>query len=630
MAVPRKIEPSEYYVVFAKLSDSEVACEEKNRLLVRRQVTGLLIPLYRAGIDTYENVPENIGYFAAGEDERVLPLSFNDGPESTLIADAEGPSQRPGQVTRMGEVRTSSAFLGASPDTAAEGTPTFKVTRSSNCMNNKSREYELAAFPDLHSNGLGTIYDPKRVVKVGAKEGRRHLMALGIRTFAQHPLWPLVNIDNMNKEIGQGLMSVALERDPQLAVAGCQLTQIELQDLLKFQSASRRADLAGTRAPPKPSTLKNAGRVLNSIRSIEASIHGSSAEREDMRRQQYGYCYQMGPAHFMLTITPSDIHNGLVAIIASGDAQNPFQSVEDGALRLDLTESEIPGIEEIVQSLAGKDPAACAEYFIDISEYVLTNILGFDRRKHESRPGLLGELEWYGGGIENQGSQLLHGHYVGRVRRWPKWLEDLHEDPPDGDAFVASAGVMQDADASSTRTNPDALQPTQIKALVDFGGIATYPIFELFKTSPGPAAENSSNILCPNCAMCALTVIPLTLFHKSNKVEQQPYVASCSLCALEFTSSALRDACLRTAAATIGGYDAWSEVDKIFVSPCCSFPIPLPNDDACHLEAARKSIVQHIHDAVEDIGLPLCPEYTRYIQTTMLVTVGMARTHEHK
>jgi hypothetical protein len=74
MAVPRKIEPSEYYVVFAKLSDSEVACEEKNRLLVRRQVTGLLIPLYRAGIDTYENVPENIGYFAAGEDERVLPL----------------------------------------------------------------------------------------------------------------------------------------------------------------------------------------------------------------------------------------------------------------------------------------------------------------------------------------------------------------------------------------------------------------------------------------------------------------------------------------------------------------------------------------------------------------------------
>jgi len=158
MAVPREIEPSEYFVVFAKLSDGEVACERKNRLLVRRQVTSLLIPLYRAGIDTYENVPENNDYFAAGATDRMLPLSFNDGLESTLIADAEVPSQRPGQVTRLGEVRTSSAFLGASPDAAAEGTPTFKVTRSSNCMNNRSREYELAAFPDLHSNGLGTIY----------------------------------------------------------------------------------------------------------------------------------------------------------------------------------------------------------------------------------------------------------------------------------------------------------------------------------------------------------------------------------------------------------------------------------------------------------------------------------------
>ena len=82
MAVPREIEPSEYYVVFAKLSDGEVACEQKNRLLVRRQVTGLLTPLYRAGIDIYKNVPENISYFTAGEDERMLPLSFNDGPQN--------------------------------------------------------------------------------------------------------------------------------------------------------------------------------------------------------------------------------------------------------------------------------------------------------------------------------------------------------------------------------------------------------------------------------------------------------------------------------------------------------------------------------------------------------------------
>jgi hypothetical protein len=47
-------------------------------------------------------------------------------------------------------------------------------------MNCRTREYELAAFPDLHSNGLGTVYDSKRIVKVGAKEGRRHLSSLAL------------------------------------------------------------------------------------------------------------------------------------------------------------------------------------------------------------------------------------------------------------------------------------------------------------------------------------------------------------------------------------------------------------------------------------------------------------------
>ena len=74
-------------------------------------------------------------------------------------------------------------------------------------MNCRIREYELAAFPDIHSNGLGTVYDSKRIVKVGAKEGRRHLSSLALRTFAQHPIWGLVNIDKTNKEIGQGLMN---------------------------------------------------------------------------------------------------------------------------------------------------------------------------------------------------------------------------------------------------------------------------------------------------------------------------------------------------------------------------------------------------------------------------------------
>ena len=87
-----------------------------------------------------------------------------------LIHEAEKPADRPGHFfPRVKEivVRTSAAFLGASPDAPGEGLPTFRVsdipgdgpptfrvTRSSECMNHRSREYDLAAFPDLHNNGL--------------------------------------------------------------------------------------------------------------------------------------------------------------------------------------------------------------------------------------------------------------------------------------------------------------------------------------------------------------------------------------------------------------------------------------------------------------------------------------------
>jgi len=56
-----------------------------------------------------------------------------------------------------------------------------------------------------------------------------------------------------------------------------------------------------------------------SINLVEASLRGSEAEREDMRRTMYAMSYQYGPPHFMLTLTPSDSANGMVAIIACGN-----------------------------------------------------------------------------------------------------------------------------------------------------------------------------------------------------------------------------------------------------------------------------------------------------------------------
>ena len=65
---------------------------------------------------------------------------------------------------------------------------------------------------------------------------------------------------------------------------------------------------------------------------------------------------------------------------------------------------------------------------LEIVEEVLTGILGFEAKRRTLRQGLLGEVEWYWGGIENQGSGLLNCHVCVRVEEWPQWLKN--DQPP--------------------------------------------------------------------------------------------------------------------------------------------------------------------------------------------------------
>ena len=60
--LPRPLQDSEYFVVFAKLTDDEAALKKKNRLLVRRKVTDALSSLHRANLEQYRSVPVNEGF----------------------------------------------------------------------------------------------------------------------------------------------------------------------------------------------------------------------------------------------------------------------------------------------------------------------------------------------------------------------------------------------------------------------------------------------------------------------------------------------------------------------------------------------------------------------------------------
>jgi hypothetical protein len=201
-SLPREFTSDEYFVVFAKLNDDDLAVQQKNRLLVRKAVTDALGDHYRRNIPQYSDIPEDDKFFGESGERLLDDLCHNDGADSTLISDAQDSSVRPGHVRLLHDVgvSTSTAFLGES------ASPTFQVTRSSDLMNHHHKDYDAAVFPALHSNGQGTLFDPERLLHVSPGEGRRHLLSISSRQFAQHPIWPMVNFDNGMKDKLQGLL----------------------------------------------------------------------------------------------------------------------------------------------------------------------------------------------------------------------------------------------------------------------------------------------------------------------------------------------------------------------------------------------------------------------------------------
>jgi hypothetical protein len=265
LELPREVTPEEYMVVFAKLSDSELQVGRKKRLLVRRHVTDRLLSHYRKNLDDYREIPTNHSYFDDGQTERILHSNSSiEGPDSDVIRDTDEATNRPGRVQRLNdvEISTSAGFR----TSARPEIPAFRVNRSNNLMPHQYRKYELLAFPHLHSNGLGNVYDDDRTVHVPAPEARRHLLGLSIRTLATDPLWLLVNFDNSNKSSAQGLLTVRLSRDQGLANAAFQVTPDELQALAQHQDDSRRAALSGAPIPRAPRLLDNVRRVMSHLK----------------------------------------------------------------------------------------------------------------------------------------------------------------------------------------------------------------------------------------------------------------------------------------------------------------------------------------------------------------------------
>lgn len=662
--IPRSLNTEDYFVVFAKLSDAEVVVQTKKTLLVRRKVSDLLTGLYRKEIMLYSNAPHNDSFFNEGESEKLLlHLFVNDGMESAIIRNLESLSDRPGRA----EHASTSSMFSAKPSTFGPvdadnpPAPTFRITRSSLPMLASDKNCELSAFPDLYSNGLSTIH-AERTVKVSAAKGQEHLLRIGLRTFAQHPIWSLYAFDKSNNKASQGLLSARMKQDPRLVEDGLNVNTDELREALKYQHDSRLAVLRGAPLPSPPENI-GASRLLRNIKYVQEVNRGSEEERENMRRSMFAAMYQRGGVDFQLTLVPSDVCNGIVAYLANGvNEVDPFLTESgypgvqgkwpkpDSELKILLNDADVAKLTRKIRILAEKDSAASAQYFEEVTEFLFKEILGFDSRKHTARLGLFGVIDWYGGGVECQGNSLLHFHVCIKVRHWPDFIAAFEENvsnevksPLEKDDSKEAKDEDEVFDVGTSIQAEDTKLSEKTKIYVtDFLNHASYPVLELLdsKAEDELAQDaNASTLFCPGCAKCTLNVIPLTLFHQSDAVENPPFIAECRECNTKFTSEAF----LKTATQTViellksveatNGFNVEIEVAYHLATPFLHLPIP---DESAVDSADLANILSDLRTVIKKLPLSRArkKKYTapliKFLKDTVRLSFALGRFQEHK
>jgi len=662
--VPRNLNTEDYFVVFAKLSDAKVDVQIKNTLLVRREVSDLLTGLYRKEIKLYRNARHNDSFFDKGESEKLLlHLYVNDGMESSIIRNLESLSDRPGRA----EHASTSSMFSAKPskfgpvDADNPPAPTFRITRSSLPMSASDKNCELSAFPDLYSNGLSTIH-AERTVKVSAAMGQEHLLRIGLRTFAQHPLWSLYAFDKSNNKASQGLLSARMKQNPTIVQDGLNVNTDELREAAKYQHDSRLAMLRGAPLPSPPESIR-ASRLLRNIKYVQEVNRGSEEERENMRRSMFAAMYQKGGVDFQLTLVPSDLCNGIVAYLARGvNDADPFLTDSgypgndgqwpqpDSELNILLSDADVAKLTQEVRSLAEMDSAASAQYFEEITEFVFEELLGFDSKKHTAEPGFFGVIDWYGGGVECQGNSLLHFHVCVKVRRWPEFIAAFEEKVSNEVKSPLKMGDSKEPEAedevldvgSSIQAEDTRLSEKSKIYVTDFLNHASYPVLELLdsKAEDELAQDAStSTLFCPGCAKCTLNVIPLTLFHQSDAVENPPFLAECPECNTKFTSVSL----LKTAPQTVinllksidstAKFDVEKEVTYHLATPF--LPLPIPDESAVD-SADLANILSDLRTVIKELPLSRArkKKYSapliKFLKDTVRLSCALGRFQEHK
>jgi hypothetical protein len=197
----------------------------------------------------------------------------------------------------------------------------------------------------------------------------------------------------------------------------------------------------------------------------------------------------MGKPHKMVTLTPKS-GNQFVVAVRAGLGEAELETPEAIAQYFyDVTDGKMPMPSHgDIQGWTDKDPVRAAEYFTEMVNFYLREVIGWDKENGCSFPGggLYGECIAYAGGIENQGSALLHTHLLFWFKNFARTIDVQNTIPG------YNAGLAQYV---------DSLINTQLPI---YALCATPTIAARASSEPSPSSDQES-------AVIPMVVDPLTI-----------------------------------------------------------------------------------------------------------------------
>jgi hypothetical protein len=248
----------------------------------------------------------------------------------------------------------------------------------------------IASYPHLFPFGVGAFHDPKRKIKLTAREHLQYLLELEDDRFRLDKTFQCVVFNQIQRAECRGRISLMIKRKDfsNFVKEFKHLTPEDIQQACNTYMKTNQID--------QKSTIN---KLLSQVQNASVKVQGSKASLYDRRMDMKSYIIHFGLPLFYLTINPADVHSPLFLFLAGEKISLTSLTIKNSFQRMNIVK---------------RNPYTQAKFFDKIMTSFIRYILCFDNENNSE--GILGVVKAYYAVVEAADRGSLHSHLLAWVQ----------------------------------------------------------------------------------------------------------------------------------------------------------------------------------------------------------------------